>query len=94
MNIHRYIVSAIQHLLMLHLSTDLGLEPTAASLVTSLVFAASLVSKVAFGVALDSRHRRPASLGAALLLVVGCALTLRLGFAHAGALSLAMAHGS
>jgi MFS family permease len=74
-----YIINAVQALLILFLcSEEVGMTLTSAGMYSSLIFALSLVAKVAFGPALDrSSTRRPAALFGCSLLALGCGLTLR-----------------
>jgi len=78
-----YIVNAVQHLLVLFLcSEEVGFSLSAAGRYSSLIFALSLVGKVAFGATevwlwrLPRQRRAVAMLGCALL-PVGSALTLQ-----------------
>ena len=66
-----------QHWLVVFLCNEVGIELSSAGQYASLVFAFSLVGKVAFGPALDSKHRRLAALGGCALFTLGGALMLR-----------------
>ena len=81
-----YIINAVQALLILFLcSEEVGMTLTSAGMHSSLIFALSLVAKVAFGPALDRRPiRRPAALFGCSLLALGCGLTLRVQRAQGG----------
>jgi MFS family permease len=81
-----YIINAVQALLILFLcSEEVGMTLTSAGMYSSLIFALSLVAKIAFGPALDrSSTRRPAALFGCSLLALGCGLTLRVQRAPGG----------